>query len=245
MAAYGEGNYAESNYGEPVGSSRPVGTLTATLPVITASFTGTYRDVGTFAATLPHPLTAAFAGVYSAPPTGTFAATLPSPITASFAGTYTAPVNPAGTFDAVLPVVTGSFAGAYHPHEAGTFSATLPSPLAATFSGTYTPGLETGSFAAVLPSPLAADFAGAYHPLGDHGALDAVLPKVIASFVGTYDGPVPTDTSNAMNGRGRHARATATVDRPAAALPPGRTFGVRYDKAIAYDRPTMVEGRPT
>jgi hypothetical protein len=56
---------------------------------------------------------------------------------------------------------------------------------------------------------------------------------------------VATDTSNALNGRVRLGRATVTVTRPAVPPPVGTTGAVRYDKAIAYPEPTMVDGRPT
>jgi hypothetical protein len=217
------------------------GSFAATLPKVTAAFSGTYRDVGSLSATLPK-VAASLTGTYTAPQAGTFAATLPTP-TADFAGTYTAPVNPTGVLAAELPAVTGSFAGDYHPHEAGTFEAVLPFPTAE-FTGTYTPGLESGTFDAVLPV-VTASFDGTYHPLGDHGDFAAVLPLVVASFAGTYDGPVPTDTSNSHNGRRRGGRATTSVDRPPAPTPPGRTYGPRVDKAIAYPVPTMVDGRPT
>jgi hypothetical protein len=54
-----------------------------------------------------------------------------------------------------------------------------------------------------------------------------------------------TDTSNALDGRSRGGTATGTVTYPVTPVPPGRTLGERYDKAIAYPDPVMVKGRPT
>lgn len=220
-------------------SSDATGTFAATLPTTTASFSGTYREAGSFSAVLPA-LTGSFTGTYVAPPTGTFAATLPS-VAADIAGDYTPPATPTGDFAATLPVVIGSFAGDYHPHEAGTFDAVLPSP-AADFTGTYTPGLETGSFAASLPI-VTADFAGTYITLGETGTFAATLPLVTAAFVGIYDGPVPTDTSNALDGLDLVCVGYVTLTRPDVTPPTG--LGVKVDKAIAYPNPVMVDGRVT
>jgi hypothetical protein len=234
----------DAHHDAMVGGGATTGTLSATLPTpVTAAFTGTYRESGTFSATLPQ-VTASLSGTYTAPPTGDFAATLPSPLTTDFAGTYTAPVNPTGSFAATLPTVAASFAGDYHPHEAGTFDAVLPFPTA-DFTGTYTPGLESGSFAATLPV-VTADFAGTYtSPSGTTGTFAATLPLVVAAFTGTYDGPTPTDTSNALNGRVRRGSATVTITRPVATVPPSVSLGQRYDKALAFPEPVMVDGRPT
>lgn len=128
--------YGEVNYGEEAGGN-PSGTFAATLPVVTASFSGDYHphESGTFAATLPHPLTAAFTGTYTPPvnPTGDFAATLPV-VTASFSGTYT-PGLETGSFAAVLPMVTAAFVGE-NGTQSGSFAAVLPL-LTARFSGEY------------------------------------------------------------------------------------------------------------
>lgn len=54
-----------------------------------------------------------------------------------------------------------------------------------------------------------------------------------------------TDISNSAEGvdvRG----SGVTAFHPAVTGPPaGRTFAVRYDKALAYPTPAMVDGRPT
>lgn len=56
---------------------------------------------------------------------------------------------------------------------------------------------------------------------------------------------VTTDTTNAQNGRIRRGRATVTLSRPVVPVPATVALAVRYDKAIAYPEPDMVDGRPT
>lgn len=152
-------------------------------------------------------------------PQGSLAGSFPVPVVA-LSGTYTAPVNPAGTFDAVLPVPTVALTGAYHAHETGVLAASLPVPTVA-FSGDYTaPPHPVGTFTVVLPDP-------------------------VVVLAGSYFGPVPTDTSNALDGLDIVFTGTASVTRPPAEAPASLVLGEKYDKAIAYPVPVMVDGRPT
>lgn len=195
------------------------GSFALTLPAPTVAFSGTYvppAETGAFDITLPTPVVD-FAGTYQAPPTGTFALDLPVPVV-DFAGTYTPPVDPTGSFAITLPTPVVDFAGTYIPPPiTGSFAIDLPLPVVE-FTGLASAGI--GSFAIELPIPTVA-------------------------FEGTYGGPYPTDTSNALDGRSRHGRGTATRTVPVAAPPAGMSLGTLVDKALAYPAPTMDEGRPT
>jgi hypothetical protein len=81
--------------------------------------------------------------------------------------------------------------------------------------------------------------------MAETGSFAIVLPLLRVRFIGEYGGPFPTDTSNSHNARTRSARATVITTPNPAPPPAGRTFGVRYDKAIALDTPDMLDGRPT
>lgn len=56
---------------------------------------------------------------------------------------------------------------------------------------------------------------------------------------------IETDTSNSLAGRVRHGSATVTIARPVVAVPPTVSLGTRYDKALAFPTPVLVDGRPT
>lgn len=159
------------------------------------------------------------AGTTISNPSGTISATLPKP-TASLSGTYAAPTGPTGNLAAVLPFPTVDFTGTYLPHPTGSFAVTLPKPTVS-IAGAYTaPPHPTGSFAAVLPKPTVA-------------------------LSGTYAGPVLTDLSNAFDGLDLVGTATATITRPPAPVPPSLVPAEKYDKAVPYPVPVMVNGRPT
>lgn len=215
------------------------GSFAIDLPVPVVDFAGTYSapaTAGTFAIDLPVPV-ADFAGTYSAPPTGSFALDLPVPVVA-FSGDYTPPVDPTGAFDITLPTPVVEFAGTYFPLETGTFAIDLPAPTVA-FAGTYTPPLITGSFAIDLPLPVV-EFSGLASAGIGSFAIDLPLPTVV--FEGAYGGPYPTDTSNLFDGLNMVCIGTVTLTR-AAVVPP--TAPPKYDKALPYPEPVMVDGRPT
>lgn len=75
------------------------------------------------------------------------------------------------------------------------------------------------------------------------GSLNAVLPALSVSLVGTYEGTTPTDTSNALEGLDLLLTASVTFAVPVPAAPPAA--GAKYDVAVAYPIPTMVDGIPT
>lgn len=154
---------------------------------------------------------------------------------------WTEPSTPIdGSFAATLPVPEAAFSGTYDGPAEGTLAAVLPTPVGA-FEGSYDPPLITGSFAATLPVPQVA-FSGAPR---EYGSFEATLPLPVARFGGVYRGPYPTDTSNGEDGL--DIVFTARVSKPTtpATVPPGLSEAVKYDKAIAYPTPTMVNGRPT
>lgn len=168
-------------------------------------------------------------------PTGTLAASLPLP-SAAFAGDYVPPPQ-SGTLDAVLPMPTVAFAGTYDGTLLGTLDVVLPMQ-AADFAGTYVPPPVSGTLDAALPLPLLA-FSGVSGESGSFAAL-LLLPSV--DFVGSYGGPYPTDTSNLFDGLDLVCLGTVTITRPEVTPP---TAPPKYDKALPYPEPVMVDGRPT
>lgn len=141
----------------------------------------------------------------------------------SATGDTTPPAVASGTASLSL-----SASGAAGAGVAGTAALDLSASGAAT-GATAATGSASLSLSALGSATLAA--AGTAH-------LDlAAAGSAAALYV--------TDTSNSNNGRTRGGRATVTVTRPVAAVPPGTTFGERYDKALALPEPVMVDGRPT
>ena len=121
------------------------GDLTATLPSLTATASGTVKASATLAATLP-PLAAAAAA--TAKTAGTLTATLP-PLTAALTGA----LGQAGTLNATLPPLTAQLAGTM---RGGFLTPVLPA-LTATAVGTVH---FSGALAATLPA-LTASMTGA------------------------------------------------------------------------------------
>lgn len=78
--------------------------------------------------------------------------------------------------------------------------------------------------------------------MAETGSFAIVLPLLQVSLAGEYGGPFPSDTSNALDGLDMTCVADVFVGGPAASVP---AQGVRYDKALPYPQPTMVNGRPT
>lgn len=77
------------------------------------------------------------------------------------------------------------------------------------------------------------------------GVLSVVLPLPPVVLSGSYAGPSPTDTSNGATGRIRLGGGYVVAPSPVAAVPAGLVQAVKYDKAIPYPVPVMVDGRPT
>lgn len=90
-------------------------------------------------------------------------------------------------------------------------------------------GTATLTLTALGQMPVAAAGTATLELSGDGAAMPLVL----------------TDTANALAGRVRHGIATVTITRPVATVPPAVTLGQRYDKALAFPEPVMVDGRPT
>lgn len=194
-------------------------------------------QTGTFDVDLPVSV-ASFSGSYVPPDeTGTFDVDVPLSVPA-FTGSYAAP--PTGSFAATLTVPVVDFTGSYTAplDPAGTFAVDLPVPVV-DFTGGYTPPPISGSFAADLPLPTV-EFSGLVGAIFGSFAVSLPLPTVV--FEGSYGGPYPTDTSNLFDGLNMVCIGTVTMTR-AAVTPP--TAPPKYDKALPYPEPVMVNGRPT
>lgn len=75
------------------------------------------------------------------------------------------------------------------------------------------------------------------------GDLAIVLPAPAVKLAGTYTGTTPTDTSNAADGI--IVLGGGTLTWMPAVVAPARQLASKFDKAVAYPAPTMVNGRPT
>lgn len=185
------------------------------------------------------------------------AATGSGAITLSGSGAAAAPVTGSGSLS-----LSGS--GAAKAPGAGSGSLTLsavgdttpPSPATGTgslsLSGSGAAGIGvTGSGSLTLSGTGAGTGSQAATGSGSltlSGSGSATLADSGTGFLsltatGTAQVLYVTDTSNLLNGRVRRAYATSTVDRPAAATP--TRAAVKYDKAVPYPPPTLVDGRVT
>lgn len=215
----------------------PAGTLTVTLPALTADLSGTYTApppptyTGDLAATLPV-VEASLSGTYQAPPAGILAATLPA-LAVDLSGTYTAPAGaaPLGNLDATLPRLTATLAGTYTaPVEViptGTLDVTLPA-LTAALSGAYIePTLEEATTDRVDRSN------GRTRVL--EWTVEVELPLV------DDDGYlIREDGTPILDGNGDPVPAP-----PGYGGTPTRTRGHDYAIAATTPPPTLVDGRPT
>lgn len=152
---------------EAGGGGTNAGTLTASLPRVTASITGASTNAGTLSASPPR-ATATLTG--SSTNAGTLSASLPK-ATSTITGTSTN----AGTLSASVPRVTASITGA--STNAGTLSAALPKATATITGQSTNPGTLSASLPRVTAS--IADTAT------NVGTLNASLPKVTGSIAGS------------------------------------------------------------
>lgn len=81
--------------------------------------------------------------------------------------------------------------------------------------------------------------------MAETGSFAIVLPVPRIRFYGVYGGPYPPDTSNALAGLDLVSVGTVTVIRPPAPVPPGLVEAVKYDVALPYAPPVIINGRPT
>lgn len=174
-------------------------------------------------------------GAAAAPASGTASLSL------SASGTAAAPGDASGTASLSLSASGGAAAAAAASASlslSADGAATLPASGSAslTLSATGTvdsieaaAGAATLTLSAAGTATLIAAGTATLELSGDGAAMPLIL----------------TDTTNALAGRVRHGIATVTITRPVATVPPAVTLGQRYDKALAFPEPVMVDGRPT
>lgn len=175
------------------------GTVTATLPSLSSSESGTVTNPvssGPVTATLP-PLSGTGTGSLTAPPTATVAAVLPS-LSATATGTHTSN-DQTGTVAALLPPMGATGTGtAVPPPVTGAVDVTLP-PLGATETGTVVGPTVTGAMDATLP-PLAVSITNvrlAFDFTGDSSFTFATSTTPITfDFTGTSDLSMDTPLSS-------------------------------------------------
>jgi hypothetical protein len=209
-------------------------TATAAAPTVTASATVT-APAATATATALTPAVTATSTVVTPAATATADAIAPV-ITIPGDQTVIAPAATA-TADAIAPTFTvdSTVAGS----AAAAIADALVPTITATSSATVAAVTATATATAIAPAVFA-------------GSPDATVNAVVATATAVAFAPlvlvvlpVGTDTTNGENGLEMVGAATVTVTRSVAAPPPTVTLAKRYDKAIAYPNPVIVNGRPT
>ena len=157
-------------YGTGAPSSNS-GTLTASLPLATASITGASSNPGTETASLPT-LTGSISGTVIDP--GILSATLPV-VAGAASGTQTDP----GTLTANLPLATGALTGT--ATNSGTITAALPLLTGSIIDTTTVDGTLTAS----LP-PLTGSITGAS---SNPGTVNGTIPAMTGTVAGAQANP--------------------------------------------------------
>lgn len=188
------------------GASSDPGTLAASLPVVTASIAGTSRNPGTMAAAVP---LAAAALTGTSRNSGTVAVAVPL-ATAAVTGTSRNP----GTVSAAVPLVTAALLGT--SRNPATLTSTLPT-LASAIAGT---SRNPATLTAALPRLTA--------QLEDvtvvAGTLAASLPRLTAALTGssrnpgTLDGTTPRATGALVGASSNSATMVASLPLATAAV---------------------------
>lgn len=231
--------------GSPVAATGTLGTVTRDLEIAARIgalyFNGVIDEVAVYGTALSstrisdhYAAGTAVSQTVNAPAASASAVGLVPTVTVPGGSTVSAPAATATAAAVVPSVVAGS--GVSAPAAAASAVGLVPStatggsvvaPAATAAAAGVVPFVSNGSPDQTVNAPAATAAAG------------ALAPSVLSVI------PTETDTSNALAGLDLVCVGSTSVSTPAAVVPPTLVVAERYEVALPYPVPVMVDGRPT